>query len=415
MGSPSATFVLESGDGFTVFEMIIVISVVTILVATTVPRFINSFVNGSTQTADDARDIQHLFETGRQYAIANRESDNWGIHLVDNGTTDCGSGTTVDCVVLYKGKSFTARDTAYDTVVTLRANNYLTSLEGIDYYFQRFSGYLMNTYGFPPNPQAHYSFDGDYNNDPVSGGVATTTDVTGHSYDAVRTELYGGANAANVYTTLSRGTAALSTWAGEQIDIPNTLLGNQAATGFTYALEWTAGTYGLDFALIGGAPTSGHVRYSSGGLWIDASGVPKVECYDTEDFAYRTAALGYPFTTYVSHHIAGTYNPTDLKVRLYIDGDLATETSTVNSCGYTSMGESYIGLNSKSDDRMNSQGDFDEVFVYDRPLSAMEIKGLAVYSRSTTTDEVINSKIYVANGTVTSTVELNNAGFVRYY
>ncbi len=395
------------------FEMIVVIAVVLLLVRAIVPTFINSYITGGNQTIDDARDIVNLLQTGRQYAIANKNDDYWGIHVVDNGTSDCNSTTTVDCVVLYKGKVFASRDSSYDTIVTLRANNYLTSLDGTDFYFQRYSGYLMDTYAFPPSPQAHYTFSnysnrfygyiGDYFLDKVF-------DISGNANDAVATDLFDGNPCGTNYYTLSRGTPALYCQASEGLALPSTLLGHQNSTGLTYALEFSPNIFS-DSALIGGSPSNADAHFKSGGLWIDSTLVPKATCYDGS--SYQTAQLDHSLVNTDTHHLAMTYDPSvgSNNLKLYVDGDLAAQTTC--SSITEGMSYAYIGLN--PDATMSYQGVMDEVFVYNRPLSATEIHQLSIYSSPTTTDAVIDSKLYVANGVNTTTVELNGSGMAWYY
>lgn len=406
----------RGGAGFTIFETVVVLGIVALFVGLTVPRFLNSFVTGGDQTRDDAYDVKHLFDTGRQYAVANRANDHWGIHIVDNGTTDCASTTTVDCVVLYKGTNFAARDTGYDTIVTLRANNSLSSIDNTDYYFNRFSGYLMNTYALPPNPEAHYTATswstrfypdfGDYYIDKLF-------DISGNNNYASGTDMFTPANPAlPENTTMSRGTYGIYVQGGEGLDIPNTILGSQNSTGLTYALAWQPASPDLDHALIGGAPNNSYNYFASGGLWID-NDMPKMTCYDINGGApdYYTAAYNVALDTSILHHIAGTYDPTDDSLKLYVDGDLAAETTCASIA--EDMSESYIGINAKSTDRMVAVGTFDDVLIYDRPLTATEIRQLSIFARSTTTEDLIISSLAITNGIATTTIELNSAGFAE--
>ncbi len=411
------TYKNHSGNaGFTLLEMIVVLAVVMLLLRAFVPRFINSFATGADQTVDDARDIVHLLETGRQYAVSNREHENWGIHLVDNGTTDCGSSTAVDCVVLFKGTDFASRDSSYDTRVTLRANNYLTDLEGIDPYFERYSGYLMNTYGLPPNPVARYSME-SYSMTrfyPDFGWYAFQDlfDVSGNNNTASGTLYFQPAYSVGFNGgSGSRQTTVANSGTGEQIDIPNTILGHQASTGFTYAMEvGTTGSY-IQSALIGGSQTTTDAYYKSGGIYIDASNKPTAVCYDGHD--YYTAVASNPLVVASWYHIAATYDASSSKLKLYIDGDEAAATTV--TCSGESMNESYIGLNSDNTNRMNSQAYLDDVFVYDRPLTPQQIRGLSIFSRTTTTNEFVPSKIYVANGVSTTTIQMDSTGYADYY
>ena len=73
------------------------------------------------------------------------------------------------------------------------------------------------------------------------------------------------------------------------------------------------------------------------------------------------------------HHIAGTYDPSDKKMRIYVDGVLETTSSELVSPGWsTGSSLNFIGKCSMTGDYFFN-GTIDEVKIYNRALSAEEI------------------------------------------
>lgn len=153
---------LGRNDGFTYLEASLVLALLLLVFATAMPRLFNATAEGD-YTRSTAQDIIGLLNTAQATAVANKLNDHWGIHLVDNGTTDCGITTSNDCVVFYKGTSFASRDSSYDEPYVFHWNNQFGNVDDPDFYFQRFSGYAKGL------------LNGDTTKIKVTDGTNTTT------------------------------------------------------------------------------------------------------------------------------------------------------------------------------------------------------------------------------------------------
>ena len=72
------------------------------------------------------------------------------------------------------------------------------------------------------------------------------------------------------------------------------------------------------------------------------------------------------------HFIAGVYDKTNKKMKLYVDGDLNNTLLDVNGSLYVYTGKSYIA--SENNNGYYFDGDIDEVKVFDKDLNAMQIQ-----------------------------------------
>jgi Concanavalin A-like lectin/glucanases superfamily len=160
------------------------------------------------------------------------------------------------------------------------------------------------------------------------------------------------------------------------------------------------------------ADTSGAEIISLGdhfGLRLDTGGVSEVFFYNGSSYVTATIAKSYAGTGW--HHFAGVFDDTNNSLKLYVDGALATTTSTAASISYSGLGaNTVIGRHGNASTNYDFTGTIDDVRVYGYALSAAEvidIYGLVGYwkldaaSGTSATDSSGNSYTGTVTGTAT--------------
>ncbi|MCW3136373.1 MAG: carboxypeptidase regulatory-like domain-containing protein [Canidatus Methanoxibalbensis ujae] len=103
------------------------------------------------------------------------------------------------------------------------------------------------------------------------------------------------------------------------------------------------------------------------------NGKARLETYDSGADHYQRVESTTNINDGKWHHIAGTYDPSDKKMRIYVDGVLEGTSSEISRAGWsTGSNYNYIGKNPISGDYFFN-GTIDEVKIYNRALSAEEI------------------------------------------
>lgn len=82
------------------------------------------------------------------------------------------------------------------------------------------------------------------------------------------------------------------------------------------------------------------------------------------------------------HHVAATFDDTSNLVYVYIDGNIVVAAATIQSISYTQNPDSFIGKASSASTAYDFTGKLDDVRVYNRALTATEIKTLALSAPS---------------------------------
>jgi len=91
-------------------------------------------------------------------------------------------------------------------------------------------------------------------------------------------------------------------------------------------------------------------------------------------------ALETPASIQTNHwyHLAGTWNAATSLLSLYVDGQLTASTTATGMIPTTVAGEDFLIGDNAGDIDQPTAGTFDDVRIYDRPLSAAEINQLFV-------------------------------------
>ena len=388
-------FVLHNA-GLTFLEMIIVVTLFLLVAASTLPRFFRNSAFGQDQTYQEAQDIAHLVGIAQSNAASNRDNDHWGIHLVDNGTTDCGSTSTVDCVVLYKGANFSGRDSSLDQIFILQGGNYFGQIDDADFYFNKRTGFAQDLYGFPSRGLVGYwpftasttlDFSGKQNDGSFLGSSSYVTSTCAMSSDCFNfdgTEDYVSvpyAGSLNITADIS-----IAAWVKR---------GNISASaddaGYSAILAKASGGTVFDYDLYL-SNESAHLNelrfYSDGAGWYDSGKT----IADTTDW----------------HHVAFTRSGTSWQ--FYLDGDAAGSGS--NGTAFNGGNRAVlIGYDAYSSNTFHS-GYLDDIMLYNRGLTSPEIWQIYETTRPTSTSagERTLGNIYVVNGYATSTVRIFGDG-----
>ncbi len=212
---------------------------------------------------------------------------------------------------------------------------------------------------------------------PFDDGVSPTADVAHGNDGTISGATYtgGGANAAPVPGNVDALNFAAT---GDLVRVPNNAL-LEPANVTVSAWVRNAGTptsydYILAKTLDGGKGSYAFYTRSSGGLWFYVSDA--LSYYVSDDAGPAIWDGGW-------HHIAGTYDGS--LVRLFVDGsEIGTANTGPSAIAYGTavfLGDLSIGSYGDLNPALADwRGDIDEVHIYDRALSLVEIAALADYS-----------------------------------
>lgn len=133
--------------GFTLIELLLIVAIFVIIVSGAISVTTNRiFVEDI-----DAKSLEvvELIERARNYSVAGYQGDVWGIKILDS-SSDCQDNG--DCIVLFKGRPYNDRDSAYDRFVNFDANTgvYFDADQENEFYFSYQSGWLASTTGALP-------------------------------------------------------------------------------------------------------------------------------------------------------------------------------------------------------------------------------------------------------------------------
>lgn len=131
-----------SSVGFTLVEILIVVSVLLVLLSSGVAVLSSRTTQASLDAT--AREVVELISQARNYSVTGYFGDAWGIKVLNNNSACVASG---DCVVMFKGEAYAARDIAYDRNVQLNQGVYIDPSAANEFYFTSVAGWLSTSTG----------------------------------------------------------------------------------------------------------------------------------------------------------------------------------------------------------------------------------------------------------------------------
>ncbi|OGY90710.1 MAG: hypothetical protein A3B31_02605 [Candidatus Komeilibacteria bacterium RIFCSPLOWO2_01_FULL_53_11] len=384
---------LTHNAGLTFLEMIIVVTLFLIIVASTIPRFFRNSAFGQDQTYQTAQDIAHLIGIAQSNAASNRDNDHWGMHLVDNGTTDCGSTSTVDCAVLYKGNSFSGRDTAYDQTYVIPGTDGIGESSVFDFYFNKHTGFAHGLSIPTRSLVGYWPFTASTTIDLVSN---ITNDVRSEALTHVTSTC---AMMSDCFLFDGLTSYASSTLANGNLNFTGDIsvsvwfkLNASQDSAFVAKGSIEGGSYDFFFGIANLSPSNKLTFYSDSGLGVES----------TSEFTDTTSWHHVVFTCSVS-------SPSPYA--LYIDNEV--DTSGTGCVAHTNSNTNlFFGGSVGWPAYLN--GYLDEVMIFNRALSAAEVDQIytATSPTAVTSGERTFGDIYVVNGYATSTVRIFGNGGV---
>jgi type II secretory pathway pseudopilin PulG len=112
-------------NGFTLIEIILVVSITILIAATTIPLSSNFLAQN--QLDIKSADIASYLRIAQISALSSKDNSDWGVYTDDSKA------------VLFKGSSFTARDESYDLVTKIPRSLGVTDSETV---YHKFSGMI---------------------------------------------------------------------------------------------------------------------------------------------------------------------------------------------------------------------------------------------------------------------------------
>ena len=137
------TILVTGSAGFTLIEVLLVVAIFVILLSGAVVM-LNSRVQQDDLKAK-AGEIADIIGRAQNYSRSGFQGDVWGIKVLDNDSS-CPADT--DCLVMFKGYSYTYRNSSYDQYASLNDANsgvYIESNQENEFYFYYGSGFLSTS------------------------------------------------------------------------------------------------------------------------------------------------------------------------------------------------------------------------------------------------------------------------------
>jgi len=165
----------------------------------------------------------------------------------------------------------------------------------------------------------------------------------------------------------------------DYVSLPNdiVLVSTIRLNGVSYSAWIKTNNNTIEQRIVGQQISSGYSDYSSGGLGIDTSGFAKMRAYSDSDPAGYVGTTGTTqLQTDTWYHILGTYDPTDKKIRIYVNGVLEGTPASIGVFSRLFVNEVNRIGKKEHVTPYYTNGLIDEVRIYNRALSEAEIKAL---------------------------------------
>jgi hypothetical protein len=133
-------------NGASLVEVLLMISIFIILMTSSV-----SLLTTKTQREDllgKSAEVTELIARARNFSVTGYQGDVWGIKVLDNNT-DCDDDGLVegDCIIMFKGVTYLARNNSFDIKSKFDSGVYIESSQINEYYFAYVSGWLSTSTG----------------------------------------------------------------------------------------------------------------------------------------------------------------------------------------------------------------------------------------------------------------------------
>ena len=133
-------------NGTSLVEVLLMIAIFVILMTSAV-----SLLTNKPQREDlvsKSAEVTELISRARNFSVTGYQGDVWGIKVLDNNT-DCDDEGAVagDCVIMFKGTTYPARDSSFDIKANIDSGVYIESTQINEYYFAYIAGWLSTSTG----------------------------------------------------------------------------------------------------------------------------------------------------------------------------------------------------------------------------------------------------------------------------
>ncbi|MDD4027381.1 MAG: LamG domain-containing protein, partial [Candidatus Shapirobacteria bacterium] len=213
---------------------------------------------------------------------------------------------------------------------------------------------------------AYYKFD------EGSGTTVYNSGIGGTAFNGT----FGTGSSAPTWTQ-GKSIKGLSFIGTNYITLPNDIVTTSTirSQGVTYS-AWIKSTTTIttNLRILGQKPGSGYSDFASGGIGIDSSGKALMVAYD-DGIAYKYATSNTTLNTNQWHHIVGTYDPSDQKIKIYVNGKKdGSDVSITTFSRLLTNSTNSIGNQNHPTSPYFFNGLIDEVKIYNRALTDEEVK-----------------------------------------
>jgi hypothetical protein len=189
----------------------------------------------------------------------------------------------------------------------------------------------------------------------------------------------------------------------DYMTIPNDIVTNvfSRSSGLSYTSNIRLTTIGIKQFIISQQIGIGYSSCASGGIYIDSNNTACMQCYD-DTGAYRDAKGATILQQNVDYTIIGVYNPTDKRMRIYVNGVLDGTSDQIGTFSRVdSNASNRIGmLISSNVSQFYFNGKISNLRVYNRNLTDEEVQILHKITTKSVPMQVSNNGTLYLSGKI---------------
>lgn len=162
----------------------------------------------------------------------------------------------------------------------------------------------------------------------------------------------------------------------DYVSLPNEIVpvSSIRSGGITYSAWIKTNNNAIEQRIVGQKQSSGYSDYSSGGIGISASGYARTMAYD-DNIAYKYSDSATVLQKNTWYFISGTYDPSDQKIRVYVNGKLeGAPTAITTFSRLVANNDNRVGISTHASTPYPFKGNIDEAKVYPYARTAAQIR-----------------------------------------
>jgi uncharacterized protein (TIGR02145 family) len=133
----------HNGAGFTLIEVLLIVAIFAIILSSAISLTTTQIFESDLEAK--SLEVASMIEKAQNHSVTGYRGDVWSIKVLDNDALCNDNG---DCILLFKGRDFSGRDTSYDRFVQFDqsiSGVYINADQANEFYFDYKSGWLATS------------------------------------------------------------------------------------------------------------------------------------------------------------------------------------------------------------------------------------------------------------------------------